>query len=46
MTQKQPAKGTDDPAAERAEQPEEQHNVSEQVQEDAAEEREGERGYQ
>jgi hypothetical protein len=42
----QPEKATDNPAAERAEQPEEQQNVTEQVQEEAAKERESERGYQ
>lgn len=46
MNEKPPEKATDNPAAERAEQPEEQLNVTEQVQEEAAKERESERGYQ
>jgi hypothetical protein len=46
MDQKPPEKVTDNPAAERAEQPEEQQNATEQAQAEAAEERESERGYQ
>ena len=46
MDQKQPEKVSDNSAAERAEQPEEQQNATEQAQADAAHEREGDRGYQ
>ena len=46
MDQKQPEKVTDNTAAERAEQPEEQQEATEQAQAAAAKERENERGYQ
>lgn len=46
MNQKQPQTVTDNSAAERAEQPEEQQEATEQAQADAAREREDERGYQ
>jgi hypothetical protein len=46
VDRKPPKNVTDNSAAERAEQPEEQQNATEQAQADAAQDRESERGYQ